>query len=210
MNWDVVNIEGKKVATVDLPENIFAVEMNEGLLHSVVKSYRANRRQGTHATKTRSFVSGTGKKPFKQKGTGEARQGCFRSPLMPGGATLFGPMPRDYREGINRKARLQALRVALSDRARHKKLIMIDDFQASQYSTKKVLKSLNAIGSEQSALLLDATENDFLHRSSRNIYGVDALWSSNVNAENVLAHRSLVMTRAALEVLTARLGDSKE
>jgi large subunit ribosomal protein L4 len=210
MKWNVLNIKGDKVGSVDLPASIFAVEMNEGVLHSVVKSYRANRRQGTHATKTRSFVSGGGKKPFKQKGTGGARQGSSRSPLMPGGGTSHGPQPRDYREDINRKVRQQAVRIALSDRVRHNQLVLVDDFCAEAYSTKKVCKSLEAIKSGTNALLVDARTDDFLYRSARNIYGIDVAWPTNINAENILAHKAVVMTKSALEVLTKRLGEDAD
>src|SRR3954471_1172662 len=103
MKWDVLNIKGEKVKSVELPDDIYGVDMNEAVLHSVVKAYQANRRQGTHATKTRAYVSGGGKKPFRQKGTGSARQGTSRSPLMPGGATLHGPQPRSYRQNITQR-----------------------------------------------------------------------------------------------------------
>ncbi len=118
MELQVHNIQGKAVKKIQLPEAIYAVEMNEALLHSVVKAYQANRRQGTHATKTRSLVSGGGKKPFKQKGTGGARAGSTRSPLQPGGGQLHGPQPRDYRQSVNKKIRQLALKIALSDKAK--------------------------------------------------------------------------------------------
>ena len=123
MKWHVVNIEGKKLREIELPESVFGCESNESVIHSVVKSYMANRRQGTHATKTRSLVSGGGKKPFRQKGTGSARQGSSRSPLMEGGAVSHGPQPRDYTQRINKKVKQKAMLIALSDKVRHNNLV---------------------------------------------------------------------------------------
>lgn len=210
MKWDVVNIKGEKVGDCDLPEAIYSVGMNEALLHSVVKAYRANRRQGTHATKTRSLVSGGGKKPFRQKGTGGARQGSSRSPLMPGGATSHGPQPRDYRQGINAKVRQQALRIALSDKVRHQRLVLVDDFAISKYSTKHILGSLKACGTNLNALLADERKDDFLYRSARNIYRVNAISASEINAEDVLRHETLVLSATAVQALSQRLGGEKE
>ena len=126
----------KQSKKIDLPDEVFGREMNEAVLHAVVKAYRANARQGTHATKTRSTISGGGRKPFKQKGTGGARQGSKRSPLQEGGAVAHGPQPRDYRQDTNQKVRQLALSVALSDRVRHQHLHIIDDFKLDKYSTK--------------------------------------------------------------------------
>jgi len=204
MKWDVININGDKVKTIDLPEAIYGVEMNEAVLHSVVKAYRANRRQGTHATKTRAMVSGGGKKPFRQKGTGGARQGSSRSPLMPGGATLHGPQPRDYRQHVNHKMKQLALRVALSDKVRHKKLILVDDFGINSYSTKQVLKSLTAFGQGENALLADERKDDFLYKSTRNIHRARTVSSTEMNAEDVLRHEALVLSETALKALEQR------
>lgn len=208
MKWDVVNVRGEKVKTVDLPEAIYQVEMNESVLHTVVKAYQANRRQGTHATKTRAFVSGGSKKPFKQKGTGEARQGHGRSPLHPGGATSHGPQPRSYRQITNKKLRQLALRVALSDKCRHNKLIIVDDFAISKYNTKHIVGTIAAVKSSATALLSDERKDDYLYRSSRNIKGCAVIAPTDICAENVLRYESLIMTETALNAIQQRLGGS--
>ena len=204
MNWDVFNNKGQKLRAIALPEDIFGVEMNEGVLHSVVKAYNANKRQGTVATKTKSEVSGGGKKPFKQKGTGNARQGSSRSPLMPGGGTVHGPQPRCHREYTNKKVRNLALRIALSDKARHNKLIIVDDFGLSSYKTKAVLEMLASFKSMKT-LLSDSTTQDFLHRSSRNIKDVSSVAVQEINAENVLRYETLIISEKALKSIEQRL-----
>lgn len=204
MELQVFNIEGKALKKVSAPDDIFGVEMNGGLLHSVVKAYLANKRQGTHATKTKAFVSGGGKKPFKQKGTGGARQGSTRNPHYPGGGESHGPQPRDYRQYPNKKMRQAALRVALSDKARHGRLIIVDDFAISKYSTKHVLKVIANLKAGKS-LLADERKDDLLYRSTRNIHGADALPPSELNAENVLRHENLIISENALNALRQRL-----
>ena len=203
---DLRNINGDVIGAVELPASIFDVELNESLLHGVIKGYRANRRQGTHATKTRSMVSGSGKKPFRQKGTGSARQGSSRSPLMPGGAVLHGPQPRDYREHLNIKQKRLAARVALSEKLRCNRLVLIDDFQMSKYSTKQILKGLKALGCSQNVLLADERKDDYLYRSARNVYKTEALMASQINAEDLLRHEFVVLSSNALQSLQQRLG----
>ena len=206
MKWDVLNIQGQKTKEIELPEAIFGLELKNHLLHTVVKGYQANRRQGTHATKTRSMVSGGGKKPFKQKGTGGARQGSSRSPLMPGGATCHGPQPRDYTQKMNKKARQEALRVALSDKVKHQSLVILSDFELQKYSTKQILATLKNINktAAKTALLADERKDDFLYKSSRNIHGVQSTAANEINAENVLRHSLLVLTESALQAITQR------
>lgn len=206
MQVEVKNQTGKALKQITLDDAIFGLEMNEHLLHTAVKAYQANRRQGTHWAKTRSFVSGGGKKPFKQKGTGGARQGTTRGPHMPGGATVHGPQPRDYTQKLNKKTKQEALKVAVSDKVRSKKLIVIDDFALSSYSTKQIvgiLKSLNV----SSALLSDERKDNFLSKSANNIYKVHALAPGEMNAEAVLRHEALVITEKALETLNKRLSE---
>jgi large subunit ribosomal protein L4 len=206
MQIEVKDIKGKGLRKIDLPSDIYGVELKEHLLHTVVKGYLANKRQGTHATKTRSFVSGGGKKPFKQKGTGGARQGTTRGPHMPGGATVHGPQPRCYRQKMNKKARQEALKVAVSDKVRNNRLIVVDDFGLSTFSTKQVvatLKSLNVA----SALLSDERKDTYLVKSANNIHKVRALAPGDLNAEAVLRHEALVITEKALESLNKRLAE---
>jgi large subunit ribosomal protein L4 len=209
MKWDVLNIKGEKVKSIDLPENIYNVEMNEAVLHSVVKAYQANRRQGTVATKTRSMVAGGSAKPFRQKGTGAARQGSGRSPLFPGGAIVHGPQPRNHRQGINKKVKQLALKVALSDKCRHNKLIVVDDFALAKFSTKQVLTTLAAVKASKTTLLSDERKDAFLCRSARNIEGTAAVAPQEVCALNVLRHETLIMSETALNALVQRLGSSK-
>lgn len=208
MQVEVKDITGKAVKKVDLPDEIFALEMNEPLLHLVVKAYLANKRQGTHATKTRSLVSGGGKKPFKQKGTGNARQGSIRSPHMKGGAVVLGPQPRDYRQYMSKNTRQQALRVALSEKVRHKKLIIIDDFKVSQCKTKHIVGALDALKAP-SALLVDERKDEFLYRSTRNIHKARALNCNELNAMNVLRYEAVILTENALNSLRQRLEGGK-
>ena len=207
MKWDITNIKGEKIRQIDLPDAIYNVEMNEAVLHSVVKAYQANKRQGTHATKTRSLVSGGGKKPFRQKGTGNARQGSSRSPLMPGGGTAHGPQPRDYRQQINQKQKRLALKVALSDKIRHNRLILVDDFAVNRYSTKHIVSVLKALGGVANALLADERKDDLLYRSARNIHKIRAVLPAEMNTEDVLRHETLILSETALRALEQRLGE---
>lgn len=206
MKWEVVNIKGEKVKQIELPDEIYGVDMNESILHSVIKAYRANRRQGTHATKTRSLVSGGGRKPFRQKGTGNARQGSSRSPLMPGGATVHGPQPRSYRQGINQKMKRLALTVALSDKVRHNKLVLVDDFAINKYSTNHIVRSLAVLSNDSTALLADERKDDYLYRSARNIHKVSSVLSSEMNAEDILRHEMIILSETALKALEQRFG----
>jgi large subunit ribosomal protein L4 len=209
MEIQVKDIQGKAVKKVALPGDIFGVEMNEHLLHLVVKAYQANRRQGTHATKTKAMVSGGGKKPFKQKGTGEARQGSTRSPLNPGGGVSHGPQPRDYNEKVNASAKQVALAVALSDKVRHSRLIVVDDFKvAGKPSTKHVVKALKALKAEK-ALVLDERKDDLLFRSTRNIHGAACVAPSEVNAEHILRYENFVISETGLNALQQRFQGGK-
>ena len=208
MELQVFSIDGKAIKKIVVSDDIYNVEMNTAVLHSVVKAYQANRRQGTHATKTKAFVSGGGKKPFKQKGTGGARQGSTRNPHMPGGGEAHGPQPRDYRQYTPKKSRQLALRIALSDKARHGKLIVVNDFAIGKYSTKHVLSVLSAFKAAN-ALLSDERKDDVLYKSTRNIHGADAVLPSELNAENVLRYDSLIISETALTTLAQRLEDKK-
>jgi len=205
MKMDVKNLEGEKVGSVDLPESIYGVEMNEHVLHTVVKAYRANRRQGTHATKTRSLVSGTGKKPFRQKGTGSARQGTSRAPHMYHGAVVHGPQPRDYTQQINKKVKQLALKIALSEKVRNKKFVVVKDFSLDTYSTKAVVSALASLTATSKALLSDERKDDLLYKSTRNIHGASCIQPAAINAENILRHETLVVSETALKAIALRI-----
>ena len=205
MKLDVQNLEGKAVGSIDLPESIYGVEMNEHVLHTVVKAYRANRRQGTHATKTRSLISGTGKKPFRQKGTGSARQGTTRAPHMYHGAVVHGPQPRDYTQQINKKVKQLALKVALSEKVRNNKLVVVKDFTLEKYSTKSVVSALTALTSGVNALVSDERKDDLLFRSTRNVHGAACVAPTAINAENILRYETLVLSETAIKAIAQRI-----
>ncbi len=207
MQIQVKNIQGKELKNIEIPEEVFGLELNDHILYSAVKAYRANRRQGTHATLNFRRVSGTGKKPFKQKGSGTARQGSTIAPHMRGGAVAHGPMPRSYREHINKKVKNLALCVALSDKLRAGKLTVVDKFSMTNYKTKNVLAALKALNANK-ALFSDVAKagDDFLYRSVRNIYGSNCLDVTSINAENILAHEDVILSESAVEALVKRLG----
>jgi len=206
MELQVFNTQGQSVKKVTVSDDIFGVDMNEAVLHSVIKAYQANRRQGTHQTKTRSMVSGGGKKPWKQKGTGGARGGSSRSSTCPGGGQNFGPQPRDYRQHINKKTKQLALRIALSDKARHGKIIVISDFKIEKHNTKHVVSVLKTLKVGK-ALLSDERKDDLLYKSTRNIYGAEAIQPTELNAENILRYESLVVSETALTSLQQRFAE---
>ncbi len=209
MKWNVINKEGKESSSVELNDEIYGVELNASILHSVVKAYRANRRQGTHATKTRSLISGGGKKPFKQKGTGNARQGSSRSPLMEGGAVAHGPQPRSYTQKTNKKLRQNALRVALSDKVRNKAFFLVDNLAMESYKTKDVVSLLSNLGlSGKKALIVDSHNSDHLLRSARNIKGVSVANAELINTENVLGCSAVILSKESLENLSSRLNNN--
>lgn len=205
MKIKVKDISGNDVKEIDIPDDVYNLPLNDHIIHSVVKSYRANRRQGTASAKTRSFVSGTGAKPFRQKGTGNARQGTSRSPNMPGGAVVHGPQPRSYEQKINQKARQLALKVVLSDKVKHGKLIVVDDFTLSQFSTKHVAKALTAL-KVGGALLADERKDNFLYLSTRNLKTSTAKLPAEINAEDLLRYESFVISENGLNALHQRLG----
>lgn len=206
MQLQVKNIQGKAVKSIDLPDSIYAVEMNEHVLHHVVKAHLANARQGTHATKTRSYVSGGGKKPYKQKGTGGARSGSTRANIYPGGAQSHGPQPRDYRQKVNKQVKALALKIALSDKAAAGKLIVVDQLGFDKYSTKAVVTALTALQAPKALLADVASESNHLYRSARNIHGATAMAVSEFNVVDLLRYEALVITEKGLEALNARIG----
>jgi large subunit ribosomal protein L4 len=205
MQFEVKNIQGQKLKDIDLPDSIFGVEWKDHIVHQVVKAYLANKRQGTHATKTRSYVSGGGRKPFKQKGTGNARQGSTRSPLAPGGAISHGPQPRDYTQKTSKKSRQLALKMVLSNKASNGQLFVIDEFSAEKHSTKHMLSVMDGLG-VKAMLVSDERKDDLVFKSTRNIQGCAYLTPEELNAEHLLKHESFVLTENALGVLQQRLG----
>jgi large subunit ribosomal protein L4 len=200
---DIKNLDGKSVGKVDLDESVFGVEINEHLLWEVVKAQRAKKRAGTHSTKRRDEVRGGGKKPYKQKGTGNARQGSTRAPQFVGGGKVFTPKPRDYEYHVPKKAMAGALRSALSLRAKEQKIVVVESFTLEAPKTKLVVKAIAALAGG-SALLVDAT-NESLRKSTRNLQSAKYLAPEGLNVYDVLDHETLIMTRSTLDTVTERL-----
>jgi large subunit ribosomal protein L4 len=196
---------------VDLPAEIFDVQTNVPLLHQVVVAQLAAARQGTHKTKTRAEVSGAGRKPFKQKGTGRARQGSIRAPHMTGGGVVHGPTPRDYSQRTPKKMKAAALRGALSDRARHGRIHVIDSLVAGDTpSTKEALASLRAVSERRNLLVVIERANDVAALSVRNIEEVHVLYADQLNTYDVLVSDDVVFTKAAYEAFIAAKTTAKE
>ena len=199
-NVDIIDVEGKKAGSVVLPGSIFDVPTNIPLMHQVVVAQLAAARQGTHATKTRGAVSGGGKKPFRQKGTGNARQGSIRAPHFTGGGIVHGPQPRDYEQRTPKKMKQGALRSALSDRARADRIHVVTAlFEGDKPSTKTALAALRAIVEDRQALVVLERGNELTALSLRNVPEVHVLWADQLNTYDVLDADDIVFTQAALE-----------
>ena len=199
-NVDIIDVEGKKAGSVVLPGSIFDVPTNIPLMHQVVVAQLAAARQGTHATKTRGAVSGGGKKPFRQKGTGNARQGSIRAPHFTGGGIVHGPQPRDYDQRTPKKMKQGALRSALSDRARADRIHVVTAlFEGEKPSTKAALAALRAIVEDRQALVVLERGNELTALSLRNVPEVHVLWADQLNTYDVLDADDIVFTQAALE-----------
>lgn len=199
-NVDVIDLKGKKAGSVVLPASIFDVPTNIPLMHQVVVAQLAAARQGTHATKTRGEVAGGGKKPFRQKGTGNARQGSIRAPHFTGGGIVHGPQPRDYDQRTPKKMKQGALRSALSDRARADRIHVVTAlFEGDKPSTKAALAALSAIVEDRQALVVLERGNELTALSLRNVPEVHVLWADQLNTYDVLDADDIVFTQAALE-----------
>jgi large subunit ribosomal protein L4 len=201
---DVTNTAGKKVGSVELPAEVFDVQTNVPLIHQVVVAQRAAARQGTHNTLRRGEVSGAGRKPFKQKGTGRARQGSIRAPQMKGGGIVHGPHPRDYSQRTPKKMIAAALRGALSDRARGERLHVIDSLSVGNVpSTRAVASLLSAIAPSKNVLIVLQREDEVSYKSVRNIPTVHVLPYDQLNAYDVLVSDDIVFTQGAYEAFVA-------
>ena len=199
-NVDVIDLKGKKAGSVVLPGSIFDVPTNIPLMHQVVVAQLAAARQGTHATKTRGEVAGGGKKPFRQKGTGNARQGSIRAPHFTGGGIVHGPQPRDYDQRTPKKMKQGALRSALSDRARADRIHVVTAlFEGEKPSTKAALAALRAVVEDRQALVVLERGNELTALSLRNVPEVHVLWADQLNTYDVLDADDIVFTQAALE-----------
>jgi large subunit ribosomal protein L4 len=204
-NIDVLNLKGKKVGTLELADEVFG-GINEDLLWEAVKHYRAAQRAGTHATKNKKLVSGSGKKLWRQKGTGRARVGSIRSPLWRHGGTVHGPQPRSYDYQFPRKKLLGALRSALASKLSDGKLTVVESFELEDNKTKALREALNGLGVEKTALLVDgAKENRNLHLSSRNLRGVELVAGNQVHPYHLLRYDAAIFSKPALEKLQESL-----
>jgi len=201
---DVVDAQGKKAGTAELPGELFDVQTNVPLIHQVVVAQLAAARQGTHAVKTRGEVRGGGRKPYRQKGTGRARQGSVRAPQFAGGGVVHGPVPRDYSQRTPKKMKAAALRGALSDRARAGRVHVVEGFGLDEApSTKAALAALEGLTQGRSALVVLTREDDVAWKSLRNLADVHVLAVDQLNTYDVLTSQDVVFTRAALDVLVA-------
>lgn len=194
----VYNTEGTPVGEVELREDIFGVEPQPAVVHEVVVMQLANRRRGTHDTKTRAEVAGGGRKPWRQKGTGRARHGSIRSPIWRGGGIVFGPHPRDYGYRVPRKVRRLALKAALADKVREGNVVVLDELHLPEPKTKEALRILSRFEAEGGALLVGAEPDPVLKSAVANIRGVKFLPVENLNLYDLLRHPKLLITRAAL------------
>jgi large subunit ribosomal protein L4 len=201
---DVKNISGKSVGSIDLDDAVFGAEVHEHLLWEVVKWQLAKRRAGTASTKRLGEVRGSSKKVWKQKGTGQARQGSRQAPHWVGGGSVFGPKPRDYGYEMPRKAKKTALKSALSLRASENKLIVVDTFDVDG-KTKSVATAIGAIGGSKKTLIVTTKSNEKLVRGARNLASSQWLASEGINVYDILRHDTLVLTKEAVETITSAL-----
>ena len=195
---DLLNIEGKKVGDIELAESIFGVEVNTDVMHEVVVNYLANQRQGTGSTKTRSEVTGGGKKPWKQKGTGRARQGSIRAPQWIKGGIALGPKPRSYKYTLNKKVKRLALKSALSSKFQENEIIVLDSLNFDEIKTKNMAKVLENIKANK-ALIVLADKNLNVQASARNIPNTKTALVNTINTYDILKYGTLVLTKDAVE-----------
>ena len=206
MQIDVVNADNKKVGSVDLSDDVFGGRVKTDRIHESVVRANAAERRGTHATKNRALVSGSGKKPWRQKGTGRARVGEIRNPLWRKGGTVFGPQPRSYEYQLPKKVEKGALRAALTQKLRDNEVTIVDALTVAEIKTKAAAEMLKRLGVAGKTLLVDVQPEDKLTLSVRNIDGVRVLASNRVSARDIVNARRLVLTQAAIEKLQEALG----
>ena len=191
---DVYDIQGKKVSTVDLKDEIFGIEPNEAVVHSVLVNFLANQRQGTQSTKTRSEVSGGGRKPWRQKGTGRARQGSIRAPQWIKGGIALGPKPRSYKYSVNKKEKRLAIKSCLSSKVLEKELVVVDSLPLKEIKTKEMVNALTNLKVEGKTLILLPEKNETVQKSARNIEGVKTTLVNTINVYDLLKYKNLVVT----------------
>ena len=198
---DLYNMEGKVIGDIELSEKVFGVEINANAMHAAVVNHLANSRQGTQSTKTRTEVRGGGIKPWKQKGTGRARQGSIRAPQWTGGGVALGPKPRSYRYSLNKKLRQVALKSALSSKVTDNNIIVVDNITVSEYKTKEIVKMLSNLNVDKKALIVLNEKNDFVVKSANNIPDVKTTLSTTLNTYDVLNCEQFVISVDAVKKL---------
>ncbi len=198
---DILNIKGENVGSLELNETLFNTEISEHSVYEVVKNQLANKRQGTQSAKTRSEVRGGGRKPFRQKGTGRARQGSIRAPHYTGGGVVFAPKPRDYSYRVPKKLRRKALYSVLTSKVVDGELIVLDDLKLENNKTKEAAAVLNAVEAGKKAYVVTAENDTNVYRSFRNIEGVDVASASLINVYDLVRHNKLVITKDAIAKL---------
>ena len=191
---DVYNVEGKKVSNIELNENIFGIKPNEKIVHIALVNYLANQRQGTSNTKTRAEVSGGGRKPWRQKGTGRARQGSIRAPQWFKGGIALGPKPRSYSYKINKKERQLAIRSVLSSKVLENNLVVVDNLEFKEIKTKNMVKALTNLKVEGKTLVVLPEKNENVQKSARNIEGVKTSLTNTINVYDLLKYNKLILT----------------
>jgi len=210
MQASLKNMQGQEVGTVELPDEIFNIEPNQAVMHQALVRQLANKRQGTHKTKTRGEVRGGGRKPWRQKGTGRARQGTIRAPQWRGGGIVFGPAPRSYAKRMPRKMRRLALRSALSVKAQEGRIIVLDDLSFAAPRTKDMVVMLDALGVERNALVLLPETNDVVELSARNLPYVKTLRADYINVRDLLGYQVVIMPQKAIDVIADFLGETDQ
>ena len=198
---DVYDIEGKKVKTLELKEEVFGIAPNEAVVHSVMVNYLANQRQGTQSTKTRAEVSGGGRKPWRQKGTGRARQGSIRAPHWVGGGVALGPKPRSYNYTVNKKEKRLAIKSMLSSKVLENELIVVEKLPLKEIKTKEMARILNNLKVDGKAVILLPQKDEIVQKSERNIEGVKTLQVETINVYDLLKHKNLVVTEDTVKKL---------
>ncbi len=197
-NVAILNMAGDSVGTMELSDSVFGIEVNEAVLHQVVVNYLANQRQGTQSTKTRTEVRGGGRKPWRQKGTGRARQGSIRAPQWTGGGVALGPKPRDYRYRLNKKVKRLAMKSALSSKVQNGEIIVLDNIVVDEIKTKTVADMLKNINAASKALIVLPEKNDNIYLSARNIEGVETTFVDTLNVYSILKYDCMVVTKDAV------------
>ena len=197
----MLNMEGKSVQEVELKEDIFDIEVNEHAVYLVVKNILANRRQGSQSAKTRAEVRGGGRKPWRQKGTGRARQGSIRSPQWKGGGVVFAPKPRDYSYKTPKKVRVLALKSVLTSKVQEEELILVDNYQLDEAKTKKAVQFLDAVKADKKALVVVADSSNSIVRAAKNISGVKVVNVKSLNVYDLLKYNSLILDQDSLKTI---------